>query len=176
MKSQLFWNTVLTGLLAAAAFGDSDTKIRADLEPFEEVPSVSSTAEGQAEGSIAADGRSLTISVKYEKLEAPPIMSHIHMAQRGVNGGIVLWICGSAANPGPAGTPLCPAGLAGTYSRTLTANEVNPAAAQGIDAGQFAEIVRAIRAGKAYVNLHSTRFPGGELRGQIRANGGSDRD
>jgi hypothetical protein len=35
----------------------------------------------------------------------------------------------------------------------------------------FAELVRAIRAGYAYANLHTTRFPSGEIRGQI-----NDRD
>jgi hypothetical protein len=44
---------------------------------------------------------------------------------------------------------------------------VNLAAGQGIAAGDFAELVRAIRAGKAYVNVHSSVFPGGEIRGQL---------
>ena len=38
---------------------------------------------------------------------------------------------------------------------------------QGIDAGQFAELVAAIRAGVTYVNVHSTKYPGGEIRAQL---------
>jgi hypothetical protein len=38
---------------------------------------------------------------------------------------------------------------------------------QGITAGEFDEILAAIRAGKAYANVHSTTWPGGEIRGQL---------
>ena len=43
---------------------------------------------------------------------------------------------------------------------------------QGIAAGEFDELVRAIRAGVTYANVHSEKFPGGEIRGQIE--GGDD--
>jgi hypothetical protein len=38
---------------------------------------------------------------------------------------------------------------------------------QGIEPGSFAEILRAMRAGHAYANIHTTRWAGGEIRGQI---------
>jgi CHRD domain len=40
-------------------------------------------------------------------------------------------------------------------------------AGQGISAGQFDELVDAIRAGATYANVHTTLYPGGEIRGQI---------
>ena len=40
-------------------------------------------------------------------------------------------------------------------------------AGQGIAAGEFAELVRALRAGAAYANVHTTAHPGGEIRGQV---------
>jgi hypothetical protein len=42
---------------------------------------------------------------------------------------------------------------------------------QGIDPGEFDELVRAMRAGVTYANVHTTRFGGGEIRGQIKAGG-----
>ena len=44
---------------------------------------------------------------------------------------------------------------------------VPPLGGQGIDPGQFEELVAAIRAGRAYANVHSAKFPGGEIRGQL---------
>ena len=40
---------------------------------------------------------------------------------------------------------------------------------QGIEAGEFNKLVTAILAGKTYVNIHTAKFPGGEIRGQIHA-------
>lgn len=40
--------------------------------------------------------------------------------------------------------------------------------AQGVEAGSFDVLVRAIRAGYTYANVHTTRWPGGEIRGQIQ--------
>ena len=38
----------------------------------------------------------------------------------------------------------------------------------GIAAGEFAELVRAMRNGATYVNVHSVTYPAGEIRGNIR--------
>jgi hypothetical protein len=42
---------------------------------------------------------------------------------------------------------------------------------QGIEPASFAEILKAMQTGNAYANIHTTRWPGGEIRGQI-----NDRD
>ena len=58
-------------------------------------------------------------------------------------------------------------------SATFTA-DVSPlipataaARTQGIDTGEYQELVRAIDAGKTYANIHSTKWPGGEIRAQL---------
>ena len=49
----------------------------------------------------------------------------------------------------------------------ITPAQVVGPAGQGIAAMEFGELVRAMRAGATYVNIHTTTFGGGEIRGQI---------
>jgi hypothetical protein len=95
--------------------------------------------------------------------------AHIHIAQKSVNGGISAWLCQTATNPAPATSgpvPMCPA--PGTpVSGTITRAHVVGPAAQGVQPGEFEELVRALRAGVAYANVHTTTHGGGEIRGQI---------
>jgi CHRD domain len=65
-----------------------------------------------------------------------------------------------------------PLGADGAEIVALEPTDVIGPASQGIAAGEFDELVRAIRAGVTYANVHSEKFPGGEIRGQIK--GGSD--
>ena len=96
---------------------------------------------------------------------SPPIGPAL--GQRGVNGGIMVWLCQTAAFPSPvASTPQCP--QSGTVSGVVSAADVIGPAAQGIAAAEFAEMVKAIGASVAYANVHSNKFPGGEIRGQLR--------
>ena len=55
----------------------------------------------------------------------------------------------------------------GVVTGTVTSADVIGPASQGIAPGEFGELVRAMRAGITYVNVHSTMFPAGEIRGQI---------
>ncbi len=70
------------------------------------------------------------------------------------------------------GTPVCP--QTGKVTGTITAANVIGPAGQGIAAGEFAEALRAVRKGVAYANVHSSKYPAGEIRGQIDG-GGDDR-
>ena len=70
-------------------------------------------------------------------------------------------------NNGPAGTQACPAG-GGTITGTLSAADVIGPASQGVTAGNFQAVVDALESDTAYANIHTTKFPAGEIRGQIR--------
>ena len=50
----------------------------------------------------------------------------------------------------------------------LDADDVVGPEAQGIDPGEFRELIQAMRSGSTYVNVHTEGYPGGEIRGQIR--------
>ncbi|MFB3819774.1 MAG: CHRD domain-containing protein [Candidatus Methylomirabilales bacterium] len=144
--------------------------LRAKLVGFQEVPAVSSTGNGTFRATIADDRQSFSWTLEYEDLEGAVQQAHIHFGQKSVNGGIVVFLCTNLGN-GPAGTAACP--QSGTVEGTATAaSMVNTAAAQGLAAGEFAELLRAIRRDVAYANVHTDKHPGGEIRGQIK----TDRD
>ena len=151
--------------VAGSAFARDDLEAR--LKGFNEVPAVSSAASGRFKASVDKASNTIRYELSYSGLEGDVRQSHIHIGQRGVNGGITLWLCQTATNLSPiASTPLCP--QSGTVNGVLSAADVIGPAGQGIAAMEIAEVLAAIRAGVAYVNVHSSKFPGGEIRGQLR--------
>ena len=169
-------------LAAPAVLADGD-KIRARLTGYEEVPSVSTPAKGEFEATISRDEGLIEYTLSYSGLVGTVQQSHIHFGQRAVNGSIVIWLCQTATTPAPAAvaglTPFCPP--SGTVTGQITAANVIAASttSQMITAGELAEVIAAIRAHRAYVNVHATPLnPAGEIRGQIGGNrrGGHDND
>lgn len=164
-----------------AAKGPKPSGLFAHLRGLEEVPVVSTVATGEFTAVINPGDTSITYHLTYSGLQGTATQSHIHVGQRDVNGGIVIWLCQSAANPAPAGiptVPMCTNGsgdFAGTVtSANVVATPAPPNGGQQIFAGDFAKVIAAIRAGKAYANVHSNLSPGGEIRGQIKVSGKKD--
>lgn len=170
MKQSLVTATgiALLGIAGSALAHDDHLETR--LKGYQEVPAISTTASGRFKASIDKASNTISYEVSYSGLEGTVTQSHIHFGQRGVAGGISIWLCQTATNPSPvASTPVCP--QSGTVAGTLSSANVTPnagAIAQGIAAGELAEVMAAIRAGVAYVNVHSSKYPGGEIRGQLR--------
>ena len=168
------------GGFTAAAVAGGGNDFETDLNGYEEVPSVSTRAGAEVQAEVNRAGTELRYRLHYRNLEGDVQQSHIHLGQEGANGGIVVFLCSNLGN-GPAGTPACPAAPA-TVTGTLDAGDVSavpasdPAVAQGIAAGEFAELVRAMRAGVTYANVHSTKFPAGEVRGQLDEDDDDDGD
>jgi len=153
--------------VATVAVAQGVRALRGLLSGYEEVPAVSTTADGNFRAQINEREDEITYELSYRELEGAVQQAHIHVGQRSVNGGISVWLCSNLASPPtPAGTQPCPPPPA-TITGTITpANVVGPTA-QGVAPGEFDELVRAIRAGVTYVNVHTTKFPGGEIRSQI---------
>jgi hypothetical protein len=153
-------------LLAVPALTRAE-QVVVPLHGFHEVPSVSSAARGRFVADIDRGGGSIRYELRYEALQGDVRQAHIHIGQRHTNGGISVFLCQTATNPDPTGlAPTCGAAPARVSGVLTAANVVGPTG-QGVAAGEFAELVRAIRAGAAYVNVHSATFPGGEVRGQL---------
>lgn len=155
---------LLVGLLPSIAEAQ-DRKFKANLISFEEVPAISTPAVGTFEMQIDFADTGFNYTLTYSGLVGNVLQAHIHFGQKGVNGGIVVFFCTNLGN-GPPGTQACPQSATLT-GRITPVDVVAGANAQGIAAGEFAELLKAIRAGVAYFNVHSSVFPGGEIRGQI---------
>ncbi len=121
------------------------------LTGAQEVPAVATTATGQGTAVISADGSTITYIVTYSGLSGTVNAAHIHTGAAGVAGGVILPL---VAGPSPMTGTLTAANF--TTSGSVTT---------------FAQAVAAIRAGTTYFNLHTSAYPGGEIRGQILAAG-----
>jgi hypothetical protein len=156
----------IASVVATTAVAGGDKELRTRLTGFQEVPAVSTDASGNFKAHVHASGQEIQYELSYADLTGAVQQAHIHLGQRAVNGGISVFLCSNLGN-GPAGTQPCPPAPA-TISGTITPAEVVGPADQGIDPMEFDELVRAIRAGVTYVNVHSETFPGGEVRGQLK--------
>jgi hypothetical protein len=154
----------------ALANGGEKNVMSDDMSGYLEAPPVSSVAEGDFRATIDDEADEIDFTLTYSGLEAPVAQAHIHFGQRSVSGGISAWLCEGTIQSPSASTPPCP-GQGGTVSGTITPLEVIGPAGQGIAPGEFEELVAAIRAGRTYANVHSSKFPPGEIRGQL-----NDRD
>jgi hypothetical protein len=172
---------VATGFLVAvvliassAVAGDEQGHFRAELNGYQEVVgpgSISTLGLGEFDAKLDKTERVITFTMTYT-LENAATQAHIHLAQRHVGGGVSAFLCGGSTKPP------CPPGTAepATVTGTITAADVIGPAGQGIEPGSFDELVRAMSAGATYANVHSTRWPAGEIRGQIADNDSGDRD
>jgi CHRD domain len=173
---RLFTSIAVIALVSASAvvLGQGFKKISEFLTGYEETPSaVSTTGNGTFNARISNDESQIEWTLTYNDLEGAVQQAHIHFGQKGVTGPISVFLCTNLGN-GPVGTQPCPAPPA-SISGTITAADVtNLANERGISAGELDELIAAIRAGATYVNVHSTRWPGGEIRSQIDGNSGHE--
>lgn len=162
----------ITGLLAAVALlvgvatlavaERGGRRLKADLRGFDEVPAVSSTGSGEFRGEISKDEGSIEFELSYEDLEGTTTLAaHIHVGQVGVIGGVSAFLCGGG------GKPACPT-TSGTVTGTITASDVIGPTGQGVAPGELDELLNAIGEGVTYVNVHTNKHPGGEIRGQVK--------
>ena len=158
------------GSYAIAGGGTKNFK-GSPMNGYEENVDVSTAASGSFTARLSEDGDSLSYVLSYSGLEGAVQQAHVHFGKPAINGGISFFLCSNLGN-GPVGTQPCP--QEGTITGEIDAADVIGPAAQGIEPGSFAEILAAMRAGHAYANVHSSKWPGGEIRAQLNNRGESD--
>ncbi|HEX8359011.1 MAG TPA: CHRD domain-containing protein [Longimicrobium sp.] len=133
----------------------------ATLSGDEEVPANASRARGSAIFKLSDDGATLHYRLVVANIEGVT-QSHIHIAPAGSNGPVVVFLYGFNA----AGTS-----RSGVLAEgEITASKLIARPAIGFGA-TMPELVQRMRAGNAYVNVHTLAIPPGEIRGQIDVRG-----
>ncbi len=159
---------IAAGSAATASNGSHDVPVtlHEQLTGYEETPlALSTTGTGRFRAQIKEGQQQITYTLSYSGLEGTVTQAHIHFGAKAQSGGISVFLCSNLGN-GPAGTQACPA-APGSVSGTITATDVIGPTTQGIGAGEFAELISAMRAGTTYVNVHSTLYAAGEIRAQL---------
>jgi hypothetical protein len=149
---------LLLGLAATPVLAGPNRNYSTHLTGAEEVPPVETRAQGQAIFMLSKDGETLFYKLIVANIENV-VQAHIHLAASGANGPVVVWLY-------PSGPPaqLIP----GRFNGVLAQGAITAADLAGPLAGMtISDLIAAIEAGNAYVNVHTSQYPAGEIRGQI---------
>lgn len=154
---------LITFVLVVALFAavgsvaaDSERNFRTHLSGEE--AGVETLGQGQAIFQVSKDGDSIYYKLIVSNIENVT-MAHIHLAPPGQDGPPVVWLYPSAPPP-----QLIPGRFQGVLAEGVItqANLVGPLAGQ-----PFSALIEAIENGNTYVNVHTSQYPAGEIRGQI---------
>ena len=169
-----------SGVTSMSHGNDAKDELETHLKGGNEVPPRDTRAQGEAIFRVSKDGKSVDYKLIASNIDNP-FMAHIHIAAKGVNGGIVVWLFPSTApTPGPLGI--------GRHDGELSHGTFTAANLVGALAGHpLADLLDSIAAGHAYVNVHTNDgvdgtntgpgdFPGGEIRGQLGPKHDEDED
>ncbi len=157
MRKQLFRSIVLAAALLFATIITVAAKegFHANLTGDQETPMVKTGAMGEAVFHLMKDGNELGYKLTVSNMENVTA-AHIHMGKKGVEGPP---LAGLFAGPKKEGS------FTGVLAEgTLTAKDLTgPLSGKSVS-----DLIKMIRDGAAYVNVHTDKHPNGEIRGQIR--------
>ena len=122
----------------------------------EETPVLNTGMVGTAEVSVDVENQEVAITLTVFNAPTAVTAGHIHIGPAGIAGPVVL------------NFPAALGGRTGDFAMTFRLGERSFVArpAQGINT--MADALQAIVLGNAYVNIHTTQNPGGEIRGQLK--------
>jgi len=151
----------------------------ATLTGLEETPAIHTTGSGEFDATLDPSTSTIHFVFTYSNLKGQNVpagtgkilFAHVHFGQRNVAGGVSFFLCDNSLAPVvPRPCPDDTTGSGRVEGDITPANVIGPTG-QGIDPGAFDAIVQEMKNGFSYANIHTTRFPSGEIRGQIKAGG-----
>jgi CHRD domain-containing protein len=147
-----------TGLVLFACGGSSSSnRFVANLIGASEAPPVSTSATGTA--TITLDGSTMNYTITASGLSTNAVAAHIHVGPPGVAGPVVVPFSNFPSSTAPSTT--------GSFTAANIVNPTNPPLNPPV--ATMDDLVAQMRAGNAYVNIHTSSNTGGEIRGQLAA-------
>lgn len=128
----------------------------ANLAGENEIPAVDTAGRGHAVVTLGRGGQSIDFRLSVTSLDQIT-QAHIHCGEANVNGPVVAFLFGLVSG----GVTLNGILANGTVSE----DDIIPRASCGVT--DLDSLLREIRRGAAYINVHTIAHPGGEIRGQI---------
>lgn len=153
-------------VIAGTASATGTREYKAMLQGSNEVPARETAAHGVAQFHVSSDGTSIRYKLNVTRIENV-VAGHIHVGAAGVNGPVVVNLYS------PSACRTLPSGIRcdGTFT---AANLVGPLAGHPLS-----DLIAAMSTNGTYVNVHTTQYPGGEVRGQTghgQVSGGGNTD
>jgi hypothetical protein len=146
---------MMAALLVGAAAASAQVVVAtATLGGGDETPILLSGAAGTAEVAIDTTAKEFAVTLRIFNLPTTPTAGHIHVGSKGIAGPVVVDF--------PA-----IAGRLGDFVTTFRVGEASFRANAAIGINTIDDVIQAVANGNAYVNIHTTTFPGGEIRGQL---------
>lgn len=144
-----------------SASAPEKTNFTMALSGANEVPAVTTTASGWANW-VLEDNNTLQYEIYVAGIDSIT-MAHFHANVAGQNGPIMAWFVPTEAAraPGPGNISV------GSAGGILRQNRVTRASLSMVAPFTWDSLVTRMRAGSTYLNIHTRRFPSGELRGQV---------
>src|SRR4030066_2370708 len=141
-------------LLVSIGIAAGERSFKAKLSGGKVVPPVKTTAKGEAIFQLSKEGNELTYKLTVSDIDNVTV-AHIHDGKYGKNGPPIV-----SLYTGPK--------KEGKFSGTLSEGKITARDLMGQLKGKlFSHFIQMIEDGHAYVNVHTDKYPGGEIRGQI---------
>lgn len=166
--------TLITAATAAVALGIGSVAVaggfqyRTTATGEEEVPVRSTTAEAKLNLKVDRGGEQATYNLRITEPIVNLTMAHLHVGPVGSNGPVAVWLYPSAPP-----LQLIPGTTEGRVAKgsieaaSLCYSPTAPYCSNG--AGDWSAFVADLDAGRVYLNVHTSQFPGGEVRGQVHS-------
>jgi len=157
MKNRLLLIAVvmlMSAAIAVCAAGSKTTKYFAQLSGKKEVPAVTTKAKGEATFNISKNAASISYTIKVSSLKGA-VAAHIHSGAVGMNGPVVVDLYPASAKAAHKGNVL----VKGVITKASLAGPLK--------GKKMADLIKAMKSGDTYVNVHTDAHMEGEIRGWI---------